>query len=98
MHCSSSTTQRPAPTAGGASRRFRAPGDALSGSGLVRAHDPHRVELRTAAVSALGALAIALLGCDNLCVVHTKDATLVMPLAQAEKLKALHGQLPDELK
>jgi len=40
---------------------------------------------------------IALLGCDNLCVVHTKDATLVMPLAQAEKLKALHGQLPPEL-
>ncbi|MEM9064409.1 MAG: mannose-1-phosphate guanylyltransferase [Planctomycetota bacterium] len=40
---------------------------------------------------------VALLGCEDLCVVHTKDATLVMPLAQAEKLKALHGKLPSEL-
>ncbi|MCW5765749.1 MAG: hypothetical protein KIT68_07220 [Phycisphaeraceae bacterium] len=41
---------------------------------------------------------IALLGCDNLIVVHTPDATLVMPRDKAEELKAVHARLRDDLK
>lgn len=41
---------------------------------------------------------LALLGVDDLIVVHTKDATLVMPRAKAEELKLLHGMLDDKLK
>lgn len=41
---------------------------------------------------------IALLGCDDLIVVHTPEATLVMPRAKAEELKALHGLVDAKLK
>ena len=41
--------------------------------------------------------AIALLGCEDLVVVHTPGATLIMPSAEAEKLKELHATLPDPL-
>mgnify|MGYP001074909859 CR=1 FL=1 len=41
--------------------------------------------------------AIALLGCEDLVVVHTPGATLIMPSAKAEKLKDLHATLPDPL-
>jgi mannose-1-phosphate guanylyltransferase len=41
---------------------------------------------------------VALLGVSDLIVVHTPDATLVMPRARAEELKELHGRLPDELR
>ncbi len=41
---------------------------------------------------------ITLLGCENLVVVHTPDATLVMPADKAQDLKALHEKLPDALK
>jgi mannose-1-phosphate guanylyltransferase len=41
---------------------------------------------------------VALLGCKDLIVVHTKEATLVMPRERAEELKLLHQQLPEELK
>lgn len=41
---------------------------------------------------------IALLGCDDLVVVHTPDATLVVPRSKATDLKELHEQVPDELK
>jgi len=40
---------------------------------------------------------IALLGCEGLVVVHTKDATLIMPAAKAESLKDLHAALPNPL-
>ncbi|MGD1916967.1 MAG: mannose-1-phosphate guanylyltransferase [Phycisphaerales bacterium] len=40
---------------------------------------------------------IALLGCEDLVVVHTPGATLIMPSAKAEKLKDLHATLPDPL-
>ena len=40
---------------------------------------------------------IALLGCEDLVVVHTPGATLLMPSAKAEKLKDLHATLPDPL-
>jgi len=41
---------------------------------------------------------VALLGCDNLIVVHTPDATLVMPREKAEDLKLIHAALKPRLK
>jgi len=41
---------------------------------------------------------VAVLGCEGLIVVHTPDATLVMPRERAEELKLLHGELPEEMK
>lgn len=41
---------------------------------------------------------VAILGAENLIVVHTPDATLVMPADKAQDLKSLHARLPDELK
>jgi len=41
---------------------------------------------------------VALLGCEGLVVVHTPDATLVMPADRAEGLKDLHAALPDGLR
>ncbi|HVU62489.1 MAG TPA: sugar phosphate nucleotidyltransferase [Phycisphaerales bacterium] len=41
---------------------------------------------------------IAVIGVKDLIVVHTRDATLVMPRSHAEQLKKLHGMVPDELK
>jgi mannose-1-phosphate guanylyltransferase len=41
---------------------------------------------------------VAVLGVKDLIIVHTKDATLVMPRAQAEQLKKLHGLVPTDLK
>lgn len=41
---------------------------------------------------------VALLGCSGLVVVHTPEATLVMPAERAEDLKALHGRLPEGLR
>lgn len=40
---------------------------------------------------------IALLGCDNLVVVHTPRATLVMPRERAQDLKLLHAELDEEV-
>ncbi|MCA9287495.1 MAG: mannose-1-phosphate guanylyltransferase [Phycisphaerales bacterium] len=50
------------------------------------------------AVSSQPGHTIALLGCKDLIVIHTPDATLVMPAAQAERLKDLHTIVPDALK
>ena len=36
---------------------------------------------------------VALVGCDGLVVVHTPSATLVMPAAQAQRVKALHARI-----
>ena len=41
---------------------------------------------------------IALLGVKDLIIVHTKDATLIMPKSHAEQLKKLHGLVADDLK
>jgi mannose-1-phosphate guanylyltransferase len=41
---------------------------------------------------------VALLGVEDLIVVHTPDATLVMPRARAEELKALHELVDPKLK
>ncbi len=39
--------------------------------------------------------AVAVLGVQGLVVVHTREATLVMPAAQAERVKDLHGLVPE---
>jgi mannose-1-phosphate guanylyltransferase len=41
---------------------------------------------------------VAVLGVKDLIVVHTKDATLVMPRSHAEGLKKLHAQLDPGLR
>ena len=41
---------------------------------------------------------VALLGCKDLIVVHTADATLVMPREAAEGLKELHGKVEEGLR
>jgi mannose-1-phosphate guanylyltransferase len=41
---------------------------------------------------------VALLGCKDLIVVHTPDATLVMPREAAEQLKELHGKVEEGLR
>ncbi len=41
---------------------------------------------------------VAILGAEDLVVVHTPEATLVMPKAKAQDLKTLHARLPDALK
>lgn len=50
---------------------------------VVNADDRHRV---------------AVLGAEGLIVVHTPDATLVMPADKAQDLKNLHSVLPEELR
>lgn len=42
--------------------------------------------------------AVALLGCENLIVVRTAEATLIMPAGRAQDLKDLHEKLPERLK
>jgi mannose-1-phosphate guanylyltransferase len=39
---------------------------------------------------------IATVGCSDLIVVHTKDATLVCPRGEAERVKALAERVPEE--
>ncbi len=41
---------------------------------------------------------VTALGCEGLVIVHTEDATLVMPAARAEELKLLHAELPEKLR
>ncbi len=41
---------------------------------------------------------IALVGCEDLIVIRTDRATLVMPRDRAQDIKSLHAGLPDELK
>lgn len=41
---------------------------------------------------------VALLGCENLIVVHTPDATLIMPRDKAQDLKNLHAKVRPELR
>lgn len=41
---------------------------------------------------------IALVGCEDLIVIRTDRATLVMPKDRAQDIKALHAELPDHLK
>ncbi len=41
---------------------------------------------------------VAVLGAEDLIVVHTREATLVMPKDKAQDLKSLHARLPESLK
>lgn len=41
---------------------------------------------------------VAILGCEDLIVVQTADATLIMPADRAEQLKTLYDQLPETLR
>ncbi len=41
---------------------------------------------------------VAVLGAEDMVVVHTADATLVMPRAKAEELKVLHGMLGEGMR
>ncbi|MDX2114027.1 MAG: mannose-1-phosphate guanylyltransferase [Planctomycetota bacterium] len=67
-------------------------GNRISGTGSLRSCKD------TLVVNADPAHHVAVLGCEGMVIVHTKDATLVMPAAQAEDLKALHAQLPEKLR
>jgi mannose-1-phosphate guanylyltransferase len=49
-------------------------------------------------VAASSGKLVALLGCDDMVVVDTPEATLVMPRSKAEDLKLLHSQVEDRLK
>jgi mannose-1-phosphate guanylyltransferase len=68
------------------------------GGSLDAAHAMMLASRGCLAVSSDPAHTVALLGCEDLIVVHTPQATLVMPRAKAEELKALHAKVPDELK
>lgn len=50
------------------------------------------------AVSSVKGHTIALLGCKDMIVVHTPDATLVMPAKEAERLKELHAVVAEGLR
>lgn len=49
-------------------------------------------------VSAAPGHTVTVLGADDLVVVHTADATLVMPISKAEELKTLHARLDEGLR
>jgi mannose-1-phosphate guanylyltransferase len=49
-------------------------------------------------VNAVTGHTVALLGCQDLIVVHTDDATLIMPRDKAEQLKELHAKLDQKLR
>ena len=67
-------------------------GNRAAGAGTVVSHAS-----RNTLVYASKGHTVALLGVDDLVVVQTPDATLVMPRARAEELKALHGLLDERL-
>lgn len=63
--------------------------NAIKGTGLVH-------EGKGNLLVAEGEHRIALLGCDDLMVIHTEDATLVCPKDRAQDIKALVKSLPDK--
>jgi mannose-1-phosphate guanylyltransferase len=52
---------------------------------------------RTLAVSDDPTHAITMIGCDDLCVIHTKDATLVFPASEAQRVKDMHAMVDPKL-
>jgi len=52
---------------------------------------------RNLIVNAQAGHTVAVLGAEDLIVVHTPDATLVMPRAKAEELKLVHAKLDSKL-
>jgi mannose-1-phosphate guanylyltransferase len=70
-----------------------------SGNRLVGQTSPTVVKGRNnLVVSSAPGHTVALLGVDDLIVVHTPDATLVMPRARAEELKELHAKVDPGLR
>lgn len=70
-----------------------AQGNRTSGDGTALTH-----EARNNLIVTSDGHTVALLGVEDLIVVHTPDATLVMPKSRAEELKAVHAKLRAELK
>jgi len=68
-------------------------GNLTSGTGPTTLED----SARNLVVNDVGGHTIAMLGCHDLIVVHTQDATLIVPRDQAERLKELHARLPADL-
>jgi len=68
-------------------------GNVLTGSGASILEDSSG----NLVVNEVGGHTIAMLGCHDLIVVHTPDATLIVPREEAERLKELHGKLPADL-
>lgn len=68
-------------------------GNKLTGAGSTVVTDSHD----NLVYNDVGGHTIALLGCSDLIVVHTSDATMIVPRDQADRLKELHGALPERL-
>jgi mannose-1-phosphate guanylyltransferase len=68
-------------------------GNRPAGAGTVVLHDCKN----TLAIAGKGHT-VALLGVQDLIVVHTPDATLIMPRSRSEDLKLLHGQIDGSLR
>ena len=51
----------------------------------------------TLAVSDDPSHAITMIGCDDLIVIHTKDATLVFPASEAQRVKEMHAMVDPKL-
>ncbi len=52
---------------------------------------------RTLSVSDNPEHAITMIGCDDMCVIHTKDATLVFPASEAQRVKEMHAKVDPTL-
>lgn len=63
-----------------------------AGASLLVASDGNLV------VNAVGGHTVALLGCKDLIVVHTADATLIVPREKGQELKDLHARVEERLK
>ncbi|MEL7473723.1 MAG: sugar phosphate nucleotidyltransferase [Planctomycetota bacterium] len=69
-------------------------GNRTSGAGDVVTHDAKNNLI----VGNEQGHTLALLGCEDLIVIHTAEATLVMPRERAQDLKLLHAEVGDGLK
>jgi mannose-1-phosphate guanylyltransferase len=65
---------------------------------FTNAHAVHAESTGTVAVSDDPSHSIATIGLDNIIIVHTKDATLVMRKDMAEKVKDVASLMPDHLR
>jgi len=76
-------------------------GETLDADGSGNAHSGDAITMdstNTLTVNRADGHTVCLLGCDDLIVIHTDRATLVMPRDKAQDLKKLHAILPDGLK
>lgn len=76
-------------------------GETLPGDKAGNAHTGEAITMDTSntlTVNREAGHTVCLLGCEDLIVVHTERATLVMPREKAQDLKKLHAELPDGLK